>query len=138
MKFGKLLLTAALISAATLSYAGSDWLSKVTDAINNESSVTNQDSTAIQVSINDIKSSGTKYINRRVQITGKIVSVSITKTEGIFAVTIADDKGATLQALVNTPPSCNILATVTAAGIYNGVALEEANVVYKLLGSSEE
>ena len=128
MKVKKILLTASLISAASFAFAGSDWLSNVANTIDNVNSVASGDGLVNKTTIKDVISSGNKYINRRVQVTGKVVSMAVTQTEGIYAITIADDEGNVLKVNVNVSPFCRLMQSVTAFGTYNGTTLENGKI----------
>ncbi|HBM15987.1 MAG TPA: hypothetical protein DD381_06560 [Lentisphaeria bacterium] len=128
MKMRKFLLAAVILTGTTFAFAGSDWLSNVANTVDNVNSIASGDGIVNKTTISDIKNSGTKYINRRVQVTGKIVALSVTKTEGIYAVTIADDTGNTLRVNVTVSPLRRLLDTVTAFGTYNGESLDNGKI----------
>ena len=128
MNFKKLLLTVAIITTATFAFAGSDWLSNVANTVDNVNSIASGDGLVNKTSINDVISSGSKYINRRVQVSGKVVALAVTKTDGIYAVTLADDAGNTIAVNVSVSPFCRLMQTVTAFGTYNGKSLDNGKI----------
>jgi len=128
MKIKKLLLTAVLVTATSFVFAGSDWLSNVANTVDNVNSIAGGDGVVNKTTIKDVQNSGSKYINRRVQVTGKIVALAVTKTEGVFAVTIADDEGNTMKVNVTVAPLRRLLDTVTAFGTYNGKSLDNGKI----------
>lgn len=123
MKLKAILLTTTILTAGTLAAEDSNWLSKVSNSVNNVNSIVNGDKSLNETTIKDVKTSGNKYTNKKVEVSGKVVGLAV----GIgdkFIVTLADTDGTKINVNVSKEPRFHLMDSATARGTYNGDAID--------------
>jgi hypothetical protein len=120
----KILILLCCISCVSL-FAGSNWLEQVTDTVNTVNNMVNQEQ-AVKISLKDLEKSSAKYINKTVQVTGKVIGLAIANNNN-YAVFIEKDK-AKMKVLTKIKPTCRLLDEVVVIGIYNATEIQDANI----------
>lgn len=128
MKIKTILLAASIFTAGTL-FAGSDWLSKVGNTVDNVNSIVSGEGSITKTTIKDVKTSGSKYVNKKVEVSGKIVGLAVGSGEGKFVVIIADEDGTKMNVNVTNNPYRRLLDSATAVGTYNGDSLDNGKII---------
>jgi mannose/fructose/N-acetylgalactosamine-specific phosphotransferase system component IIB len=101
------------------------WLDKVADTVNTVNDIVNSDQIA-KTTIKNIKEAGSKYVNRTVQVYGKVIGLAVDK-ENKYAVFIENNEQK-IKVVTSKKPVCRLLDNITVTGIYNGEELENATI----------
>lgn len=125
----KTLSIASIVFAATFAFADSDWLSKVGNTVDNVNSIVSGEGAITQTTIKDVKTSGNKYVNKKVQVSGKIVGLAVGSSDGKFVVILADEDGTKINVNITNNPYNRLLDKVTATGTYNGDSLDSGKII---------
>ncbi|MCF7791054.1 MAG: hypothetical protein K9M56_03555 [Victivallales bacterium] len=120
----KTIITVLLLCCCT---AFGGWLDKVADTVDTVNKVVNPEQ-AIKTTIKDVKTSGTKYINKEVQVSGKVMGLAVVHDKK-YVVFIKDDKYK-IKAFFTEVPKCSLCDEVIVSGIYNGRELTKAVFTY--------
>lgn len=124
MKY-KMLLILCFLFISTLSFGS--WFDKVADTVSTVDSIVNN-KPAEKVKISELVNSDTKYINKAVEVSGKVVGLAV-DSQNKFVI-IVEDGDSKLKLYINTNPSCRLLDNIKAVGVYNGNGLTEVKVSY--------
>lgn len=130
MKIRTVLFVLTIISVSTFVFAESDWLSKVSETVNTVNTVVNGDSSLTKTTIKDVKTSGNKYVNRNVEVTGKVVGLAVGPSEGKYIITLADQDGTKINVNISRKPFHDLFDTATAVGTYNGDSLDNGKITH--------
>ncbi len=119
----KAFITIILISCCCTLFAG--WLDDVANTVDTVNKVVNPEK-AVKTTIGDLQNSENKYINRKVQVTGKVMGLAVVNDD-TFAVFVQDN-GGKVKVIVKNNPYCRLLDNITVTGIYNGDGLVSAYI----------
>lgn len=123
MKLKAILLSTAVFVVGTLTAGDSNWLSEVADSVNNVNSIVNGDKSVNETTIKDVKTSGNKYTNKKVKVSGKVVGLAV-GTGDKFIITLADTDGTKINVNVSKEPRFRLMDSATARGTYNGDSID--------------
>lgn len=129
MKLKTIILAASLFTAGSLLAGDNNWLSKVGNTVDNVNSIVSGEGAITKTTVKDLKASGNKYINKKVEVSGKIVGLALGSGEGKFVVIIADEDGTKINVNVTNNPYRRLLDTATAIGTYNGDSLDNGKLI---------
>ena len=129
MKIKTILLAASIFTAGTLFAGDNSWLSKVGNTVDNVNSIVSGEGSITKTTIKDVKTSGSKYVNKKVEVSGKIVGLAVGSGEGKFVVIIADEDGTKINVNVSNNPYRRLLDSATAVGTYNGDSLDNGKII---------
>jgi DNA/RNA endonuclease YhcR with UshA esterase domain len=68
-------------------------------------------------------------VNKKVEVSGKIVGLAVGSGEGKFVVIIADEDGTKINVNVTNNPYRRLLDSATAVGTYNGDSLDNGKII---------
>lgn len=125
MKLKKILLILSFVFCSTISFAS--WFDKVADTVSTVDSIVNN-KPAEKVTISELINSDTKYINKAVEVKGKVLGLAV-DTEGKFVIIIEDGNNK-LKLYMNTNPTCRLLDNIKVIGIYNGYGITQTKLRY--------
>ncbi|MEI6056048.1 MAG: hypothetical protein WCR55_08320 [Lentisphaerota bacterium] len=129
MKLKAFLFAAAIFTVGALIAGDNSWLSKVGNTVDNVNSIVSGEGSITKTTIKDVKTSGSKYVNKKVEVSGKIVGLAVGSGEGKFVVIIADEDGTKMNVNVTNNPYRRLLDSATAVGTYNGDSLDNGKII---------
>ena len=122
----KKILALMFFAMISLNLFSANWLDQVTDTVNTVNNIVN-DGQVANVTIEKLKNSGNTYINKTVQISGKVMGMAVVSNKE-FAIFVQQKK-AKVQVVVNEIPNCLLMDKIVVKGVYNGKSLDNATIM---------
>ena len=112
-----------LFCLTSSSIFAASWLDKVADTVNTVNEIVNPEQ-AVKTNIKTVTESANKYVNKTIQITGKVIGMAVDK-DNKYAIFLENNESK-IKAVTSNKPSFRLLDNITVTGIYNGEELENA------------
>lgn len=120
----KILLHTILFSTLAISSASfADVGGFLNEAASDTTAVSQAVNGPTKVSVKQLKDSGTKYINKYVQVTGNIIEAKMINKDSYSAI-LRDKSGNQISIMTKKAPSITIGSSMKVSGTYNGSDIE--------------
>ncbi|MDC0535753.1 hypothetical protein OAO18_08095 [Francisellaceae bacterium] len=122
----KKIITATVASTILLT-GSATYAGLLSDAANTTTAVTNAVNGPAKLSIQELNSSGTKYINKQVQISGNVTAMKMDSKDS-YTTTITDKSGNKVDVMTTKVPSVKLGSETKITGDYNGKAITTESI----------
>ena len=113
-----------LTFAVNYAYAG--WLDDVSKTVSNVNDIVNAKD-VVKTTIQNILNSGNKFINREVEVSGKVTGMAVIGKNS-YVIQLADSKKV-IKCYLNKRPSFRLEEKITVKGVYDGNGIVDSIVL---------